>query len=166
MTTQHMQHAFLKYGATILAGVFLTIGAMAFDGSGNDPKKKTDKKDTTVSAGIEDRGFKDLFTGEVNTDHPYTAQINPKAWSFVQDYLARYGKHLENMKSWAGPYFRMMDAILTSYGIPREMKYLAVIESNLKNTALSWAGAVGPWQFMPETGRRMGLRIDYRVDER
>jgi membrane-bound lytic murein transglycosylase D len=70
------------------------------------------------------------------------------------------------MKVWAQPYFRMMDNILASYGIPKEMKYLAVIESHLQTWAMSWVGAAGPWQFMPETGRRMGLVINSNIDER
>jgi membrane-bound lytic murein transglycosylase D len=93
-------------------------------------------------------------------------RLNPRAVSFVQDYMDKNGEELKKMKSWALPYFSMMDAVLTQYDVPKEMKYLAVIESHLKPTLVSWAGAVGPWQFMPETGVRMGLRINRRVDER
>ena len=49
---------------------------------------------------------------------------------------------------------------------PGELKYLAVIESKLKTSAVSWAGAVGPWQFMPQTARLMGLRVNRKIDER
>ena len=60
----------------------------------------------------------------------------------------------------------MIDAVLVKHGLPKELKYLAVIESQLKSNARSWAGAVGPWQFMPATGRIMGLKVNRRVDER
>jgi membrane-bound lytic murein transglycosylase D len=60
----------------------------------------------------------------------------------------------------------MIESILEQHGVPGEMKYLAVIESDLKSTAVSWAGAVGPWQFMPATARLNGLRVDRFVDER
>lgn len=131
-----------------------------------DPRKKTASKDTTQSA-LEDKGFKELFGEEYpNPANPYKAAINPVVMPFVEDYLKKHEKQLISMKGWAGPYFNMMDGILSRYGLPKELKYLAVIESNLKSQALSWAGAVGPWQFMPETGRRMGLRISSRVDER
>jgi membrane-bound lytic murein transglycosylase D len=46
------------------------------------------------------------------------------------------------------------------------MAYLALIESGFSTQAVSHAGAVGPWQFMPYTGREYGLRIDRWVDER
>jgi membrane-bound lytic murein transglycosylase D len=70
------------------------------------------------------------------------------------------------MKGWGKPYFDMMEKILNAEGLPGELKYLAVIESDLKSDALSWAGAVGPWQFMPGTARRMGLKVGPYVDER
>lgn len=92
--------------------------------------------------------------------------LNPQAMSFVQDYMQRYSASLNNLQKWAGPYFDMMDDILTQNGIPKQLKYLAVIESNLKANAVSWAGAVGPWQFMPETAKGMGLQVNSFRDER
>lgn len=50
--------------------------------------------------------------------------------------------------------------------IPTDLFQLAMIESGFVPTARSRAGAVGMWQFMPATGRAMGLRIDNEVDER
>jgi membrane-bound lytic murein transglycosylase D len=73
---------------------------------------------------------------------------------------------MDDMKSWGRPYFNLIDGILGQYGLPSELKYLAVIESNLKPTALSWAGAVGPWQLMPGTARLLGLKVTRKVDER
>ncbi|HYC29197.1 MAG TPA: lytic transglycosylase domain-containing protein, partial [Chitinophagaceae bacterium] len=64
------------------------------------------------------------------------------------------------------PYFNMIDGILIQHGLPKELKYLAVIESELKPSAVSWAGAVGPWQLMPGTARILGLRVTRKVDER
>lgn len=112
------------------------------------------------------KGFKDLFISTNETEGLNVSQLNPRAISFVQDYIARHKTSLEKLKDWGRPYFDLMDAILTSHGIPKEMKYLAVIESHLKTYAVSWAGAVGPWQFMPATARRMGLKVNNYIDER
>ena len=112
------------------------------------------------------QGFKDLFVGVAGTDGLNTSQLNPRAISFVQDYVETHKKGLEKMKDWGKPYFDMMDKILELHGVPGEMKYLAVIESYLKSSAISWVGAVGPWQFMPGTGRENGLRVDRFTDER
>jgi membrane-bound lytic murein transglycosylase D len=110
--------------------------------------------------------FKDLFVSSPAEQGSYVVQLNPRAISFVQDYISRHSRNLNHMKDWGRPYFDMMDGILTAHGVPNELKYLAVIESNLRSYALSWAGAVGPWQFMPATARRLGLRVDRFVDER
>lgn len=92
--------------------------------------------------------------------------LHPQAIAYVRDYLNENQQRLEKLKSWAGPYFVMIDQVLAKYQLPQELKYLAVIESNLKTTALSNKGAVGPWQFMPETGRLYGLKVNASRDER
>lgn len=110
-------------------------------------------------------GFKDLFETAQNTTE-FTAKLNPRAISFVQDYMESHSENLNKMKSWGKPYFDMMDDILAKHGLPTQLKYLSVIESSLKANALSWAGAVGPWQFMPETARNLGLKVSGSKDER
>lgn len=63
-------------------------------------------------------------------------------------------------------YFPMIEDIFDSYGIPVELKYMAVIESALNVNAVSRMGATGLWQFMYSTGRMYGLTINSIVDER
>jgi membrane-bound lytic murein transglycosylase D len=112
-------------------------------------------------------GFKNLFpTYSYNSSLPYSSQVNPNAEKYMQDYLHAHGKYLVNMKSWCMPYFNLIDNIFTQYGLPKELKYLAVIESNLKTSATSWVGAGGPWQFMPYTAREYGLVVNGVVDDR
>lgn len=112
-------------------------------------------------------GFKNLFTAfNYNPALPYANQVNPNAELYMQDYLNRHKKSLMSMKSWATPYFNLIDNIFTEYGLPRELKYLAVIESSLQTGATSWVGAAGPWQFMPATARHYGLQVNKHLDER
>ncbi|MBX2932822.1 MAG: lytic transglycosylase domain-containing protein [Ferruginibacter sp.] len=112
-------------------------------------------------------GFKNLFAQyNYNPALPYSAQVNPHAESYMQDYLKAHTKSLMQMKSWGQPYFNLIDNILSQYGLPRELKYLAVIESNLNTRATSWVGAGGPWQFMPYTARQYGLVVNNLLDER
>jgi membrane-bound lytic murein transglycosylase D len=92
--------------------------------------------------------------------------LHPRAIAFVKDYFDENEERLTKMKSSAIPYFRTIDNIFRKYQMPTELKYLAVIESELKSSAKSWAGAVGPWQFMPETGRIMGLTVNKHRDDR
>ena len=50
--------------------------------------------------------------------------------------------------------------------MPRDLIYLSMAESGFKNAARSWAKAVGPWQFMPYTGKNYGLEVGFYLDER
>lgn len=119
------------------------------------PGKVADSADPKV-------GFGDLFDDNTST----SVRLNPRAMTFVEDYMEKHSEDLLEMKDWGRPYFNMMDGILSKYGLPTELKYLAVIESKLKRNAVSWAGAVGPWQFMPATARIMGLKVTRQRDER
>ncbi len=111
------------------------------------------------------KGFKDLFENEGMAGST-APKLNPRAVSFVEDYIDRYEKDLTEMKDWGRPYFNLMDGILVSHHLPKELKYLAVIESRLHPGAVSWAGAVGPWQLMPGTARVLGLKVTRKIDER
>ena len=66
----------------------------------------------------------------------------------------------------AGRYFPHIEALLASEAVPEDLKYIAVVESALRPHAGSSKGAVGFWQFIAATGRKYGLRINARVDER
>lgn len=60
----------------------------------------------------------------------------------------------------------LVSTLLAEQGLPRELIYLAMIESGLSSQAVSNVGAVGPWQFMPGTAKAYALRNDWWVDER
>lgn len=66
----------------------------------------------------------------------------------------------------SGRYFPMIEPILKANGIPDDLKYLMVIESNLDPKALSSAGAAGLWQFTKSAAKDYGLEIRDGVDER
>jgi membrane-bound lytic murein transglycosylase D len=116
--------------------------------------KKADPKD----------GFKDLFSDNTSSSSIHT--LNPKAISFVQDYMESEGDRLEKMKGWGKPFFDKISDVFTAHSLPVELKYLAVIESDLKSSATSRVGAAGPWQFMAQTARDLGLKVNRSVDER
>lgn len=66
----------------------------------------------------------------------------------------------------ANRYFPVVEPILKECGVPEDLKYLMVIESNLSPLAKSPAGAAGMWQFMQATGRKYGLEVNENIDER
>ena len=63
-------------------------------------------------------------------------------------------------------YFAMVTPILKSNGIPEDLKYLMVIESNLDPRAVSSSGAAGLWQFTKGTAQNYSLEVNSNVDER
>ncbi|MBO7499511.1 MAG: lytic transglycosylase domain-containing protein [Bacteroidaceae bacterium] len=62
--------------------------------------------------------------------------------------------------------FPIVEPLLKECGVPDDLKYLMVIESNLDPGIVSRAGAAGLWQFMPATGREYGLEVNDNIDER
>ena len=63
-------------------------------------------------------------------------------------------------------YDSLIYAQLDAAKMPRDLIYLALVESGFKLKAYSRAKASGMWQFIPETGKRYGLEVDYWVDMR
>ncbi|HXB95441.1 MAG TPA: lytic transglycosylase domain-containing protein [Puia sp.] len=94
--------------------------------------------------------------------------ILPKRHSmkFVDAYIRNNDEDLALVKKRSVKPFVIMDSVFKRYGIPPELKYLAVIESELKTTAVSRVGATGPWQLMAGTARELGLKVNGRYDER
>lgn len=85
---------------------------------------------------------------------------------FVSHYIKNNDECLLVVKKRSEIPFTIIDSVLNHYGLPLELKYLAVIESELKPSALSRVGARGPWQLMPGTAHELGLKVSHRSDER
>ncbi|HET7116146.1 MAG TPA: lytic transglycosylase domain-containing protein, partial [Hanamia sp.] len=129
--------------------------------------KKPVKEKVVYLSQVTKYGFKDLFKNySYNSSIPYSSQVNPHAESYMEDYLKSHEDFLLHLKKTSVPQFNFIDRILRQYGLPKELKYLAVIESDLKSTALSPKGALGPWQFMPYTAKDYGLIVNSREDDR
>ncbi|MBC7713373.1 MAG: transglycosylase SLT domain-containing protein, partial [Rhizobacter sp.] len=92
----------------------------------------------------------------------YNAQV--KKW--MNYFLNRGRPFFEKYTERAGRYAPILGAILEEHGLPRDLIFLAMAESGFNTGAKSWAAAVGPWQFMPYTGRVYGLEQDWYRDER
>ena len=91
--------------------------------------------------------------------HPVTHQ-------FVEYFIYRKPHFVKRMLEQMHLYFPLYEKYLAQYNMPRELKFLSLIESGLNPRVLSYAGAGGLWQFMPRTGREFGLYQDDYIDER
>jgi len=118
--------------------------------------------DSTI-AEFSDSVYKDRI-GRINSVIllPYNNIIRSHIHVYTQRKLDRF----QVMLGLQEYYFPMIEDIFDYYGLPVELKYMAVIESALNPNAVSRAGATGLWQFMYSTGRMYGLTINSVVDER
>lgn len=91
---------------------------------------------------------------------------NKQGMTFVHNYIRNNDACLVHVKGRSEGPFAIIDSVLKHYGLPLQLKYLAVIESELKPSALSRVGARGPWQLMPRTAHVLGLTVNRKSDER
>jgi membrane-bound lytic murein transglycosylase D len=92
--------------------------------------------------------------------------LNSKVEYFLYYFQTSGKPSFSRWLSRSSRYIPMMKDILKREGMPEDLVYVAMIESGFQMHAKSWANAVGPWQFISETGRRYDLRIDQWIDER
>ncbi|PVW15154.1 lytic transglycosylase domain-containing protein [Marixanthomonas spongiae] len=103
---------------------------------------------------------------ELNARTPFNVEYNASLESVINGYLKNRRKSLSRLMSLSDYYFPMFEEQLDRYGLPLEMKYLAIVESALDPRAVSRVGATGLWQFMFSTGKMFGLDVNSYVDER
>jgi membrane-bound lytic murein transglycosylase D len=92
--------------------------------------------------------------------------FNENIRNFIDYFTIRRRGYTQTMLARKNLYFPMFEKYLAEFNMPDELKYLAIVESALKPTAVSRAGAMGLWQFMPATGRHLGLQQNQYIDER
>ncbi|MBD3300788.1 MAG: transglycosylase SLT domain-containing protein [Candidatus Moranbacteria bacterium] len=88
--------------------------------------------------------------------------------AFERDYYILLGQDYQTLLylKRSNKYFPYIEKKLKERGMPDDLKYIAVAESALVQNARSHAGAVGIWQFIPDTARQYGLMVNDSVDER
>jgi len=93
---------------------------------------------------------------------PYNSIVG----KFIDMYLTKRRSLVADMLALHNYYGRMFVEELLKEGMPTELQYLPVIESAINPNAVSRAGAVGLWQFMPATAQGLGMEVNSLVDER
>lgn len=102
----------------------------------------------------------------LNSKTPFNVEYNEILERIIKRFLKNRKDKYAKLMAKATYYFPLIEAELTRFDIPLEMKYLAVIESALNPTAKSRVGASGLWQFMYATGKQFDLQVNSYVDER
>lgn len=90
--------------------------------------------------------------------------------SYVQRYIDVYAYKRRDMlckvSKLSEYYFPIFEKVFEEKGLPKELKYLAIVESALNPYARSRVGATGIWQFMRTTGKGYGLNANNYVEDR
>ena len=96
----------------------------------------------------------------------YFGDKNDYVNDFVRKYMEQHKSTLSTVQNNSATPFSVIDNVLEKKNLPKELKYLAVIESALNHNAVSHSGAVGPWQLMQSTAKMMGLSVTRNHDDR
>lgn len=91
---------------------------------------------------------------------------HPRVRQYIQQYSVRQKHYFQTVLARSGKYLPIIAKVLGQEGLPEEIAYLALVESEFQVGATSPAGAGGLWQFIPSTALQYGLRIDDWLDER
>ena len=97
---------------------------------------------------------------------PFNIEYNQGLENIIKSFLKNRKKSFERLMGTSEYYFPLFEEALAKQNVPLEIKYLAIVESALNPKAVSKMGATGLWQFMYQTGKQYGLKIDSYVDER
>ncbi len=131
------------------------------------PYKKRSTVDTLIVLPSDSLGytFSRVLTEEEMMAAPQIS-LNKNVSRYVKDFMKREKEFLVKMETRSQNHFDFIDSVLMHYGLPVELKYLAIVESQLNPKAVSRVGAKGMWQFMPVTARELGLKVTKYTDER
>jgi membrane-bound lytic murein transglycosylase D len=132
----------------------------AYDNYFNDMLAMSERIDTLFTTTNQDSIYIERMEAMLS---PVPLKYNYEVRKAIERYTA---KHYEESMGYAYYYFPMIEAEFIKAGIPIELRTLAFVESGLNPLARSRSGAMGIWQFMPETGKIYGLEINSLVDER
>lgn len=165
-----------RYAHTFaFAGIIGAVGVSSLHRAADRTAEATDVHEV-AAAEVSDADASDAESGVItpiadaraadgwdlpNLDHP---RVDYWVERFTDDPAMR--EKFEGFLTRSGRYVPMISVKLAERGMPRDLIYLAMIESGFQAQAYSPARASGLWQFIAETGERYGLTINRALDER
>ena len=103
---------------------------------------------------------------ETLASHDLPVEVNNRVEKWMRRFMTDQKGAFQVFLAREGIYEGMIRGKLRDRGMPEDLLYLAMIESGLSPRATSKKSAAGVWQFMGETAKQYGLRVDEWVDER
>jgi len=140
--------------------LLLALTAFAVPNNSSAEKKIT----SNAFAGAIDESL--LQTRLRALDLPVDTRSTTSVQNSISEFITNGRKGSEAMLGRTVLYFSAFEYYLNQYGLPAQLKYLPMVESGLRPTAVSEMGATGLWQLMSSTARHYGLHVNSYVDER
>ena len=91
---------------------------------------------------------------------------NERVSYYIKRYQGNWRPWMQKILDRSHIYLPYVKKVFAEKGVPEDLAYLPLIESDFNPQAISHAGAAGLWQFMPRTGDIYDLRVNYWVDDR
>lgn len=149
-----------KLDSMLNLSFFITDSAVA------STEEFVNTEDTTFVTPTFSDSIYEARMAELDANTPFDLDYNEYVKRYIDVYAQRRREQVSRMLGLSEYYFPMFEEALDKYGLPLELKYLAIVESALNPAARSRVGAAGLWQFMYATGRMNGLSTTSYVDER
>ena len=108
----------------------------------------------------------EYHVAELNKNTPLDLSYNENVRRYIDIFTLERRAQVEQFIGLSQRYFPIFEDYLQRYGLPLELKYLAVIESGLDPLAKSPSNAIGLWQFLYGTAQMFNLKITSYIDER
>lgn len=150
----------MKFSWTVLLLAILIIPSAGSTTTTHLPRHNTAK---TTSYRLSDGVINQRLT---RMEMPFEVQVTPEVRRMIRRFLVEGQHDSRYILGRAAAYFPIFEHYLRIYNLPEELKYLPIIESSLRPAVQSPVGAAGLWQFVPETARLYGLKVNSQVDER
>jgi membrane-bound lytic murein transglycosylase D len=117
--------------------------------------------------GVSIFGFEGKTSLHVGVSNDFPVVHNTRMQQFIDYYTGPRGRKVfERWLERSSRFLPQMREIFAEEGLPKDLAYLAMVESGFNTRAYSWAHAVGPWQFIRGTGKMFGLKQTWWLDER
>lgn len=150
----------MKFPWTIVA--VLAVNSLNATPKSEPFSKSSDEYNTRWSAAVEDKVKERINRLTI----PFEAKYDLEVRNRIKDYVTNGYRDTERMLGRTPAFFPIFEHYLSLHGLPRELRYLPIVETGLQTKAHSHAGAAGLWQFIRPSARLYDLEINHQVDER
>lgn len=167
---QRDRRRFLRVGAGLLAATTAFVGGVQTHMNRDNTEPATTQSQTRrllLPPSPEDVGAGGAPALIAHAD-PLSIALNAPVLKYINAYRSEGARSRDFTEALArgGRYLPRIQEVFEEEGLPQELAYVALVESEFKIHAVSSAKASGLWQFMPRTAKHLGLAQDSWVDER